>query len=298
MAHEDVLEAHRRIAGEIDRTPVTICDALSERVGAQLFFKCENLQRTGAFKLRGAMNAVLGLDRSVTAVATHSSGNHGAALSYAAATRGLRAYIVVPEVAVRKKRAAIAKFGGEVIDCGPNLNDRETKLKEVMASTGAVFIPPYDDERIVAGQGTAALELMQEVADLDQIWVPVGGGGLASGTVWAAAESHVEVIGAEPELAKDAYLSLQAGRIVDAFPPATIADGLLTSLGEVTFGILHGNATRIFLASEEGIVSARALLRLNKLDVEPSSAVPLAAMLENSGTAIGRVGVILSGGNI
>lgn len=298
MGRAEVEEAHRRIEDCIDRTPVVECVGLGEKLGVTLYLKCENLQRTGAFKLRGATNAVLSLDDSVSAVATHSSGNHGAALAYAATTNGLKAFVVMPETASAKKRAAVVEYGGEVIPCGPNLVNRETKLAEVIAETGATFIPPYNDERIIAGQGTAALELIDEVQDLDQIWVPVGGGGLASGTVWAAGK-HVEVIGTEPELAKDAHLSMQAGEIIPALPPATIADGLRTSLGDVTFSILYENRTRILLASEAGIASARELIHEHTdMNVEPSAAAPLAAMLENPGVASGRVAIILSGGNV
>lgn len=292
-----MLEAHERIQKYVHRTPVISSRSLSDEVGAELFFKCENMQRAGAFKARGAMNAVLSLDAAITVVATHSSGNHGAALALAARETGRQAFVVMPENSAMVKREAVARYGATVVPCGPLLTDRESKLEALIASTGAIFIPPYDDCRIIAGQGTAALELIDEVGELDQIWIPVGGGGLASGTVLAA--EGITVIGAEPELARDAFDSMALGTRQPAMPPRTVADGLRTSLGDITFNVLYQNKMRIVLACEERILEAMNRIWVRtKLVVEPSAAVPLAAMIENPGIAQGRVGVVLSGGNI
>ncbi len=205
----DILEAARRIAGRVHRTPVLTSRTLDEELGARLFFKCENLQRMGAFKIRGAANAVRQLPSHVKAVATHSSGNHGAALALAASEAGLGAFIVVPSDSRMAKRAAIERYGATVVECEPTLEARTTVLERVLRDTGARFIPPYDHPHIVAGAGTAALELLEECGPLDQVWVPVGGGGLAAGTALAANAS--EVLLAEPELARDARDSLEAG---------------------------------------------------------------------------------------
>jgi threonine dehydratase len=297
LGRHAVLEAYERIHKYVHRTPVITSRSLSEEVGAELFFKCENMQRAGAFKVRGAMNAVLSLDPAITMVATHSSGNHGAALALAARETGRKAYVVMPENSAAVKRDAVARYGATVVACGPSLADRESKLEALVASTGATFIPPYDDVHIIVGQGTAALELIDEVGELDQIWIPVGGGGLASGTVLAA--DGGTVIGAEPELARDAFEAMELGVRQPAMPPRTVADGLRTSLGEITFDVLYQNKTQIVLACEEGILDAMKLIwARTKLVVEPSAAVPLAAMIENPGVAWGRVGIVLTGGNI
>ena len=230
-------------------------------------------------------------------VATHSSGNHGAALALAAAEAGLRAVVVVPRDARPSKRDAIERYGAEIVTCEPTLRARQATLDEVCRRTGATFVPPYDDQRIIAGAGTAALELLEDCPNLDQIWVPVGGGGLAAGTV-VAADGTVEVILAEPALACDAKASLATGVICDALPPKTIADGLRTALGVRNFEILHNARTRVFLASEKGIRDwTGRIAEIMKILIEPSAAVTVAAMAENRGVATGRVGVILSGGN-
>ena len=267
-------------------------------IGAELYFKCESLQRMGAFKIRGATNAVRMLPVGVRVVATHSSGNHGAALALAAAEAGLRAVVVVPSNARPSKRRAIERYGAQVVTSEPTLEGREDTLKQVVQDTGAVFVPPYDDATVIAGAGTAALELLAQCADLDQVWVPVGGGGLAAGTVIAAGES-VRVVLAEPALARDAKNSLESGVLSPAMPPVTVADGLRTALGKLNFEVLHSAGVPVYLASEEGIERWTArLAAVMKVVVEPSAAVTVAAMAENALAARGRVGVILSGGNL
>ncbi len=301
---DDVRAAARRIAPHAVTTPVLRNTYIDRLIGCAVFFKCENLQRGGAFKLRGALNAVLSLDETEArrGVATHSSGNHGNALAIAANVCGIPAYVVVPSNATKAKVAAILENGGEVIECEPTLAARERTLAEVVARTGAHVVHPYDDPRIIAGQGTTALELLTSTPNLAQIWTPVGGGGLCAGTsvVCAAMDGAPRVIGAEPAAADDAFRSMAAGRIVPQTDPRTIADGLLTSLGVHNFAILRAKDVRVTVASEAGIVSAMRLLweRL-KVIVEPSAAVPFAAMLENPNLVSGdRVAVILSGGNV
>ncbi len=300
----DVRAAARRIRAHVLRTPVLTDPRLDEHVGATLFFKCENLQRGGAFKMRGALNAVLGLDDADArlGVATHSSGNHGNALAIAAKVRGIPAYIVVPGNATRSKRAAIVGNGGQIIECEPTLAARESTLATVVARTGAHVVHPYDDARIIAGQGTAALEFIEDVPDLDQIWVPIGGGGLASGTavVCAASSPRPQVVAAEPEAADDAYRSLQAGHVMPQTDPRTVADGLRTSVGQRNFAVLHGLGVAVALATEAGIVDAMRLVwQYLRVIVEPSAAVPVAALIENPSMRRGeRIGVILSGGNV
>ena len=293
----DVFAAARRIAGHVHRTPVLVSRTIDALLGAEIHFKCENLQRTGAFKIRGATNAVRSLPVDTEVVATHSSGNHGAALALAAAEMGLRAIVVVPKDARPSKRAAIERYGGEIAPCEPTLAARETTLEDVCRRTGATFVPPYDDERIIAGAGTAALELLEDCPGLDQTWVPVGGGGLAAGTV-VAADGAAEVILGEPRLACDAKLSLESGVLHEPLPPKTVADGLRTSLGRRNFDILRAAGTRVCLASEDGIRQwTRLLAAVMKIVIEPSAAVTLASIAENPGVAQGRVGIILSGGN-
>ena len=273
--------------------------SLNEAVGAELFFKCENFQRTGSFKLRGAMNATLQLSQDVSTVVTHSSGNHGAALAFAARACGKTAMVVVPKDARPEKRLAIERLGAEVVDCGEKLADREAVLAEVMASQPeAVFVPPYDHAEIIAGQGTAAFELLEEVGDLDQLWVPVGGGGLAAGTT-IVANGQIDVICAEPELARDAHDSLAMGDLQLAMPPLTVADGLRTALGKLNFEILRQNRIAVVLVDDEAIIKAMGLIwnRL-KIVVEPSAAAFLAAMLLDPRRVAKRAGIILSGGNI
>ena len=297
VTRADVLRAACRIAGCVHRTPVLTSRTIDALLGVEIHFKCENLQRVGAFKIRGATHAVRALPTAVEVVATHSSGNHGAALALAAAEAGLRAVVVVPRDARPTKRDAIERYGAKIVTCEPTLAGRETTLAEVCRRTGATFVPPYDDERIIAGAGTAALELLEDCPNLDQIWVPVGGGGLAAGTV-VATDGAAQVILAEPALACDAKASLATGVIRDALPPKTIADGLRTALGRRNFEILYNARTRVCLASEEGIQAwTGRVAEIMKIVIEPSAAVTLAAMAENPTVATGSVGVILSGGN-
>ncbi|MBU0641458.1 MAG: pyridoxal-phosphate dependent enzyme [Planctomycetes bacterium] len=299
-----VRAAHERIRSHIHRTPVITCAALDRRVDARLFFKCENLQKAGAFKSRGACNAVFSLsdEEARRGVATHSSGNHAAALARAAALRGVPAHIVMPANSRRIKIDAVREYGGQVTLCEPTLAAREETAARVMRETGAVLIHPYDDERIIAGQATATVELLEQVPDLDVIIAPVGGGGLLSGTLIAAKHLRpiARVLAAEPQLADDAYRGWRAGHFVPAERTDTIADGLRTSLGRLTFPIIMDLVDDILLASEEAIVEAtRMLLQRAKTVVEASAAVPLAALLENEADLHGRrVGIILSGGNL
>ena len=293
------MAAARRLSGHIHRTSVMSSNSLNEDVGAELFFKCENFQRTGSFKVRGAMNAILQLPRHVSTIVTHSSGNHGAAVALAAKERGKSAMVIVPKGARPEKRLAIERLGAEVVDCGENLEDREGVLLKVMTShPEAVFVPPFDHAEIIAGQGTAALELLEEVSDLEQLWVPVGGGGLAAGTT-IVANGQMDVICAEPELARDAHDSLTTGKLQPAMPPHTVADGLRTALGELNFEILRTNKVAVVLVDDEAILRAMGLIwnRL-KIVVEPSAAVCLAAMLLDPQRVANRAGIILSGGNI
>ena len=296
--------AHRRIAPHVHRTPVMTSASLDDLAGAQLYFKCENLQRSGSFKMRGASNAVFSLSKEEAArgVLTHSSGNHAAALALAARRRGIRAWIVMPSDAAQNKRAAVAAFGGEITLCEPTLAAREATAAEVMRRTGAVLVHPYDDDRIIAGQATAAVELIEEVPDLDFVLAPVSGGGLLSGT--GIATKHLlptaRVIGCEPRNADDAARSLAAGRLEPAAQTRTMADGLRATLSPRTLAILQRTADEMALVSEDEIVAAMRLLweRL-KLVVEPSGAVAAAPALFRQIHAEGKkVGIILSGGNV
>jgi threonine dehydratase len=301
---DDVRAAAERIRPHAHRTPVLTCASLDAITGASLFFKCENLQKVGAFKFRGACSAVMALSDAEAArgVATHSSGNHAAALALAARLRGIRAHVVMPRTARTIKKAAVAGYGAAITECEPTLAAREAALAAVVAATGATVVHPYNDPRVIAGQGTAALELLAEVNGLDMILAPVGGGGLLSGTAVtvAALSPATAVWGAEPAGAADAQRSLAEGRIVPSVDPRTIADGLLTSLGEHTFAILRVLAAGIVTVSEAAIVAAmRHSWERMKVLVEPSSAVPLAALLEHLLAVAGkRVGIIVSGGNV
>jgi threonine dehydratase len=276
-------------------------DALA---GADVFFKCEQLQKAGAFKARGAMNAVLGLSESsgTSGVATHSSGNHGAALAMAARTRSIPAYIVMPSNAPAVKRAAVAGYGGVIIDCEPTLAAREATLAELLDNTGALPVHPYNDARIIAGQGTAALELLEQVPDLDVVVVPVGGGGLLAGTALAVKgmDSRIEVMAVEPAGADDAFRSFGFGELQPQNHPDTLADGLRASLGELNFEIIRKQVDTIVTVPDRVIVEAMQLLwtRMKQV-VEPSGAVSFAGLLEHPERFRGRrVGVVLSGGNV
>lgn len=300
----DVEAAARRIATHVHRTPIATCKTLDDLTGARLYFKCEHHQKVGAFKARGATNAVFSLtdteaDRGVT---THSSGNHAAALARAAALRGVPAHIVMPSTAPPVKRAAVEDYGATITLCEPTLEARERSQREVQARTGATFIHPYDDPRVISGQGTAALELLGALPSLDTLVAPVGGGGLLSGSAIAAStlSAGMSVWGAEPSGADDAYRSLRDGILQPSVNPSTIADGLLTSLSERTFRIINRMATGILTADEETIIRAMRLLwERAKLLVEPSAALPLAVILDHPDRFSGRkVGIILSGGNV
>jgi len=299
----DVVAAAARIAPYIVRTPVMRSPAFDARVGREVYFKCENLQTGGAFKYRGAMNVLLQLDPARTPVViTHSSGNHGNALALAARARGMQAIVIIPRDSARSKIAAIEAAGARVELCDPGLPAREKRLAEILAREPAELVHPFDDERIIAGQGTAALELLAEVPDLDVISTPVGGGGLIGGTALAARQlaPGIRVIGAEPEQADDAYRSFHGGQRCAVNAPQTIADGLRGSIGVRNFELLRGCVDDVVTVSEAAIVDAmRVVLGDLKLLIEASSAVPVAALLAGKfGTGPRRVGIVLSGGNV
>ena len=302
---QDVRAAARRIAGLAHRTPVATCATIDQIAGRRVFFKCEHLQKVGAFKFRGACNAVTKLPDELAArgVVTHSSGNHAQAVALAARMRGIDAHIVMPSNALAVKRRAVEGYGGRVVACEPTLEARETTARAVIAETGATFIHPYDHPDIIAGQGTAALELLEQVPQLDAIVAPVGGGGLLSGICVAAKglDPAVRVFAAEPLGADDAARSVAAGKLIPQTGPDTIADGLLTSLGELTWPIIRDHVERVVTVSEEEIVAAMRLAwERAKLLIEPSAAVAVAAVLAEEFRAVegvDRVGVVLSGGN-
>jgi threonine dehydratase len=279
-------------------------ESLNTKTGAQVFLKCENMQKVGAFKFRGACNAVFSLteEEATRGVCTHSSGNHAQALALAAKMRGIPAYIVMPENAPSVKKNAVASYGGQITFCAPTLEAREATLKQIYERTGANVVHPYNDERVIAGQGTTTLELLEDVPDLDVILAPVGGGGLLSGTSIAATETKkgIRIIGCEPEMADDAYRSVQSGTIVPSINPKTIADGLLTSLGSLTFQIIQEHVAQIVTVSEEGILEAMKFIwERAKIIIEPSAAVAVGVLWEKKIDLTGsKVGVILSGGNV
>jgi threonine dehydratase len=296
--------ARERIRGVVRRTPVLGSPAIDAICGARILFKCESLQEIGAFKARGASNAILSLGEAEAAkgVVTHSSGNHGAAVAWAAARRGIPAWVVMPSQATAVKQEAVKSYGGKVKHCGPTVDAREKACAAVQVKTGATLIHPYNDWRVIAGQGTAALELLEEAPDLDVVITPVGGGGLLSGTAIAAKgiEPSIKVYGAEPAGADDAFQSLRAGRIVPQTDPHTIADGLRSSLGDKTFAVIRARVDGIGTVSEEAIVAAMRLLwEKLRLVIEPSGAVPLACLLAKKlPVERRRIGIILSGGNV
>jgi threonine dehydratase/serine racemase len=302
----DVRDAARRIAGLAHRTPVATCATLDRISGRSLFFKCEHLQKAGAFKFRGACNAVTKLAPQTAGrgVATHSSGNHAQALALAAKLRGIPAHIVMPRNASPVKRRAVVEYGGRVVECEPTLAARETTAAAVLAETGATLIPPYNHPDVIAGQGTAALELLEQVSGLDALIAPVGGGGLVAGLTIAAAAlaPSVRVFAAEPAGADDAARSKVAGTLIPQTGPRTIADGLLTSLGDLTWPVIRDRVEKVIRVTEEEIVSAMRLAwERAKLLIEPSAAVAVAAVLSSEFKALdglNRVGVVLSGGNV
>jgi len=301
---QDIRSAHQRIHPYIHKTPVLTSTALNRMVGARLFFKCENFQKAGAFKFRGACNAVFSLSGQETSrgVVTHSSGNHAGALALAARKRGISARIVMPSDASAVKITAVQSYGGIITFCEPTPTSREKAAEQIIKETGAILIHPSNDYRIIAGQATAALELMEEIENLDFLLAPVGGGGLLSGTAIAAKALNpkMKVIGCEPENADDAYRSIKAGRIIPSGNPNTIADGLRTSLGDKTFPIIRDLVDEILLATEEEIITAmRYIFERMKIVAEPSAAVPLAVLLSHKlNVADKNVGIIISGGNV
>jgi threonine dehydratase len=301
---KEIREASERIEPFIHRTPVLTSSTLNRMCEADIFFKCENFQKVGAFKIRGATNAVfaLGDEEASKGVATHSSGNHAAALALAARWRRIQAYVVMPDNAPPVKKRAVADYGAEIFFCKPTLEARESDLANVIERTGATVVHPYNDYRVISGQGTAALELCQKIPDLDIVMTPVGGGGLLSGTAIAvrAISPKTHIIAAEPERADDAYRSFHAGQIIPVDNPDTIADGLLTSLGDLTFPIIKRFVKEIVTVSEEEIVMAmRTMWERMKIVIEPSAAVPVAVLMSKRIRVAGkRIGVILSGGNV
>ncbi len=300
----DIQSAHLRVRPFIHRTPVLTSRQLNHIFGCELFFKCENFQKVGAFKFRGATNAVLSLteEKRKAGVVTHSSGNHAAALALAAGMNGTKAYIVMPENAPSVKKDAVAGYGAEITFCKPTLRAREETCMTIMESTGATLIHPYDNFNVICGQGTASLELLEEINDLDTVIAPVGGGGLMSGTSTyvKGINTRIKVIGAEPLNASDAWKSFRTGILTPSVNPLTIADGLLTSLSELTFSIIRKNVDDIFTVSEESIIHSMKLVwERMKIIIEPSSATVLAAISENTGFFRGkRIGLIVSGGNV
>ncbi|MFN2109431.1 MAG: pyridoxal-phosphate dependent enzyme [Anaerolineae bacterium] len=301
---DDVIEAAGRIESYVHCTPVLTSRTLNKMTGATLFLKAENFQRVGAFKARGACNAVFTLSDAQAArgVATHSSGNHAQAVAYAAGLRNIPATVVMPEDAPPVKVAAVKDYGARIVWAGSNPLDRENTLETVLAETGAIFIHPSNNFHVIAGQGTAALELLQEVPNLDIVMTPVGGGGLLAGTALAAngLSPHTRVIGAEPKTVDDAACSLRDGCIYPPTNAYTIADGLRTFLGDINFPIIREHVSEIVTVSEEAIVVAMHLIwERMKIIIEPSSAVPVAALFEHPDIFDGqRVGIILSGGNV
>ncbi|MBL8100029.1 MAG: pyridoxal-phosphate dependent enzyme [Anaerolineales bacterium] len=301
---QEIHEASKRIKPYIHRTPVLTNESLNQKVGANVFMKCENLQKVGAFKFRGASNAVWSLtdEEAKLGVCTHSSGNHAQALALAAKMRGIPAYIVMPNNAPQVKKDAVAGYGGQITFCEPTLEARESNLERINNETGANVVHPYNDERVIAGQGTATLELLEEIPDLDVIIAPVGGGGLISGTAIAATETKrgIRVIAAEPEMADDAFRSMKEKKIIPSENPNTIADGLLTSLGSLTFPIIQERVEQVVTVSESAMIeSMKFIWERAKIIIEPSAATVIAVLWEKKIDLSGlKVGVILSGGNV
>lgn len=301
---EDIRAAAERIRPYVHRTPVMTSRAIDAMIGAQLFFKCENLQKIGAFKARGACNAVLQLDEATArrGVITHSSGNHAQALAYAAGLRGIPCTIVMPSTAPAVKRRAVEDYGATIVTCEPTLESRLSTMHALVEASGAHIVPPYDDARVIAGQGTAAMELLEDYPTIDVVMAPVGGGGLMSGTAVAtrAMAPYATILGAEPSIDADAKRSLEVGTIQPPPQHMSLADGLRTSLGETPFDILRHYNVQIMTATEESILEAMmVIMERLKVVVEPSAAVTLASLLEHPEVVAGRrVGIILCGGNL
>ncbi len=302
--YQDMLDAHDRIRPFIRRTPIRTSDHLNDLTGAELFFKCENFQEPGAFKVRGAANAVFGLDEAQAArgVATHSSGNHASCLSYAAMLRGIPCNVVMPHSAPQAKKDTVRRYGGRITECEPSTSSREATFARVQAETGGDFVHPYNDPRVIAGQGTCSRELVEDADGLDFVVAPIGGGGMISGTclTLSTLAPETRVIAAEPEQADDAYRSFKAGHIIADDAPKTVADGLLVPLKDLTWHFVKTYVSDIFTASDAEIVEAMKLTWKHlRVVMEPSSAVPLATILKNRDVFRGkRVGVIITGGNV
>jgi threonine dehydratase len=300
----DIRASHSRIRPFIHQTPVLSSGLLNEIFACELFFKCENFQKVGAFKFRGATNAVLLLspDEKGRGVVTHSSGNHAAALALAARMNGVKANIVMPETAPAVKKNAVAGYGAEITFCKPTLEAREETTRMIMKNTGATLVHPYDNFNVISGQGTAALELLDERDDLDIVIAPVGGGGLISGTSTCVKgiNSGIRVFGAEPLNANDAYISFTTGKLTPSVNPLTVADGLLTSLSDLTFSIIKKNVDEIYTANEDSIIECMLMVwERMKIIIEPSSATVLAIVKENPEVFRGKkIGLIISGGNV
>ena len=301
---DDMRAARARIEPYVHRTPVLTSRMLDELTGAQLFFKCENLQKAGAFKARGASNAVFGLsdEQAAKGVATHSSGNHGTCLSYAAGRRGIPCTVVMPHTAPQAKKDAVRGYGAEVVECEPSTSSREAVFAQVVAKTGAEFVHPYNDPRVIAGQATCSAEMIEQVEGLDAVIAPIGGGGMVSGTCLTLSNlaPNIKIYAAEPLNADDAARSFRAGHIIADDAPDTIADGLKVPLKDLTWHFVQHHVTDILTATEEEIVDAMKLTwKRLKIVMEPSSAVPLATILKNPDVFAGkRVGVIITGGNV
>lgn len=305
---DDMLEAHDRVKPYIHRTPVLTSGLLNELAGCELFFKCENFQKAAAFKVRGASNAVFGLsdEEAQKGVCTHSSGNHALSLSYAAGRRGIPCHVVMPRTAPQAKKDAVRGYGGIITECEPSTTSREAVFAKVQAETGGDFVHPYNDPRVIAGQGTCSRELLEQMDDhggpLDMVIAPIGGGGMISGTCLTLSNlaPEVKIYAAEPEQADDAYRSFKAGHIIADDAPVTVADGLKVPLKDLTWHFVSHHVTDILTASEEEIVDAMKLIwKRMKIVMEPSSAVPLATILKNPEVFAGkRVGVIITGGNV
>ena len=301
---QDMRAAQDRIGPYVHRTPVLTSQYLDDLTGAELFFKCENLQKAGAFKARGASNAVFGLtaEQARRGVATHSSGNHGTCLAYAAGRRGIPCTVVMPHTAPQAKKDAVRGYGGTVVECEPSTTSREAVFAEVVAKTGAEFVHPYNDPRVIAGQATCSAEMIEQVQDLDAVIAPIGGGGMISGTCLALSNlaPQIRIYAAEPQNADDAYRSFKAGHIIADDAPDTIADGLKVPLKDLTWHFVSTHVTDILTASEHEIVAAMKIMwKRMKIVIEPSSAVPLAVILKNKDIFAGqRVGVVITGGNV
>jgi threonine dehydratase len=302
--YQDMLDAHERIKPHINRTPIRTSAYLNELTGAELFFKCENFQEPGAFKVRGASNAVFGLsdEQAKNGVATHSSGNHASCLSYAAMRRGIPCNVVMPRTAPQAKKDTVRRYGGVITECDPSTTSREETFARIQAETGGDFVHPYNDPRVIAGQGTCSKEFIEQVDGLKMMVAPIGGGGMISGTclTLATLAPEVQIIASEPEQADDAYRSFKAGHIIADDAPKTIADGLLVPLKERTWHFVSNYVTDIYTASEEEIIDAMKISWKHlRIVMEASCAVPLATILKNKEKFAGkRVGVIVTGGNV